>query len=216
MPNTACERWKAEFEKFIQTGEASDEFLAHLDNCEHCGKTVDDAFNRQAKTFEELAEILRQNAAVEQILIPSLGKEAREIALELVEKHGPQIICAAIEAVSVLISEHHALVKKGLTIMKSDGSVFIDGKMEIPVSAIALEIARFTDLWGVAKVKDNLLQPSSDAFRLATWMPKALAYQPRLLRHFKATIRDGDSILLNELNREQRVDDDMRIRWGRY
>lgn len=61
MPNTACERWKSELDKFIETGEASEEFLTHLDNCEYCQATVEIAFDRQAKAFERLGAYIRNN-----------------------------------------------------------------------------------------------------------------------------------------------------------
>lgn len=59
MADNTCNLWKTELEKFTETGEASNEFLAHLDKCEYCGAAVENAFNRQAWAFEKLAENLR-------------------------------------------------------------------------------------------------------------------------------------------------------------
>ena len=57
--STTCESHRQELERFTSTGEASDTFLSHLDNCESCGQIVDAAFNCQAKAFEAFAQILR-------------------------------------------------------------------------------------------------------------------------------------------------------------
>lgn len=59
MPN-ACERWKTEeLKMFTETGDASNEFLDHLDDCEYCGKVVEEVFNHQARAFEKFAERVR-------------------------------------------------------------------------------------------------------------------------------------------------------------
>ncbi len=55
-----CERLKPELEKFIQAGEASTEFSVHLNYCESCRKAVDEAFTRQARAFEALAQEIQK------------------------------------------------------------------------------------------------------------------------------------------------------------
>ncbi|MEK7508999.1 MAG: hypothetical protein AAB568_04065 [Patescibacteria group bacterium] len=51
---------KPELEKFIQAGEASTEFSVHLNYCESCRKAVDEAFTRQARAFEALAQEIQK------------------------------------------------------------------------------------------------------------------------------------------------------------
>jgi hypothetical protein len=52
-------RWHEDFSRFIETGEASEEFLNFLDHDEPCQKAVKAAFTKQAKAFENLARALR-------------------------------------------------------------------------------------------------------------------------------------------------------------
>ena len=53
-------QWHAEFEHFVETGEANDAFLAYLDQNETAQMAVEGAFKQQAAKFEELAEALKQ------------------------------------------------------------------------------------------------------------------------------------------------------------
>lgn len=52
----ADKRWQKDFLAFINTGEGSEEFLAHLDTDPQGQAAVDLAFTAQAKVFEGLAE----------------------------------------------------------------------------------------------------------------------------------------------------------------
>jgi len=53
-------RWQAEFERFVETGEADEKFLTYLDQSEAAQTAVEGAFKHQAARFEELAEELKR------------------------------------------------------------------------------------------------------------------------------------------------------------
>jgi len=48
------------FEKFIETGEAPEDLLNHIDQCEKCGAEAERVFHKQARAFEGLAKALRE------------------------------------------------------------------------------------------------------------------------------------------------------------
>lgn len=50
--------WQGAFLRFIESGEAEEDFLAYLDQDEDCQKAVDLAFTAQAATFEDFARAL--------------------------------------------------------------------------------------------------------------------------------------------------------------
>lgn len=52
-------RWHQEFLKFIDTGDASEEFLTYMDQDPSCQAAVETAFSEQAAAFEELSRDLR-------------------------------------------------------------------------------------------------------------------------------------------------------------
>lgn len=104
--------------------------------------------------------------------------------------------CAVTEAVSTLIREHICLVRPtGANIRYCiDGAVRIDGEIAIPISAMVLEIAGYTELWTPdlppwVKVRRK---PAEINGLFAQWVYFALMSQSRLLRHFRVlTVEDG-------------------------
>jgi hypothetical protein len=54
------ERWRSEFERFVETGEAGEEFLSYLDQHTGAQEAVQTAFERQAAKFEEFASELQR------------------------------------------------------------------------------------------------------------------------------------------------------------
>ena len=46
---------------FLNTGEATEEFLDHLDTCEKCQAIADEGFKEQSRKLERLAEALAIN-----------------------------------------------------------------------------------------------------------------------------------------------------------
>lgn len=53
--------YKEDFQKFVETGEASEEFLDYLEKDQQAQEAVDIVFDRQAKAFENFAKMLREN-----------------------------------------------------------------------------------------------------------------------------------------------------------
>jgi hypothetical protein len=53
-------RWQGEFVEFVQSGEASDRFLAFLDSSDEAQAAVEQAFTAQASTLEGFAKKLQQ------------------------------------------------------------------------------------------------------------------------------------------------------------
>jgi len=52
--------WRREFVEFVQSGDASDEFLAYLDSSQEGQAAVEQAFTAQASTLEGFARKLQQ------------------------------------------------------------------------------------------------------------------------------------------------------------
>lgn len=55
-------RWRQEFLRFIETGDASEEFLTYMDQDPACQAAVEAAFSEQAAAFESLSRDLRTAA----------------------------------------------------------------------------------------------------------------------------------------------------------
>jgi hypothetical protein len=56
--------WRAAFVRFVDTGEADDAFLNHLDQDKSTQEAVEIAFNAQAEALEGLAQALREPGPV--------------------------------------------------------------------------------------------------------------------------------------------------------
>lgn len=52
---------RTEFIRFVTTGEASNEFLSHLDSCPVCKNAVEEAFQITSKQFEDLGRVLARD-----------------------------------------------------------------------------------------------------------------------------------------------------------
>jgi hypothetical protein len=55
-----CPQWRQECLKFFWTGDASKEFLAHLEGCSSCQAVADKHLQDQAKLLQEFGRTLRQ------------------------------------------------------------------------------------------------------------------------------------------------------------
>ncbi|HEX7678857.1 MAG TPA: hypothetical protein VF713_12080 [Thermoanaerobaculia bacterium] len=53
------EKWREDFKRFLQTGNASPEFLDYLDNDQHGQQAVEIALKAESSAFETLAETVR-------------------------------------------------------------------------------------------------------------------------------------------------------------
>lgn len=56
-----CPELVGQFHQFVETGDAHSAFLAHIEECEGCAAAVDEAFEKQASAFEQLAVALKED-----------------------------------------------------------------------------------------------------------------------------------------------------------
>jgi hypothetical protein len=83
-------RWHEEFLRFIETGEAGDEFLRYLDHDKGGQQAVEMAFNAQAAAFEGLAEELKKGPQVKEPMEAAAAASARIVeAMEVVVQLPP-------------------------------------------------------------------------------------------------------------------------------
>jgi len=98
------EEWREQFTRFIETGEADEPFLNHLDASEACQRAVDEAITAQGVAFAGLASALdgtseplkRREAAAASL---ACGLES---VMELPEDERPDAISGALAAVRLL------------------------------------------------------------------------------------------------------------------
>ncbi len=50
--------WRAEFVRFVTTGESSSEFRSHLESCQTCQAATEQAIQAVSRGFEALGEAL--------------------------------------------------------------------------------------------------------------------------------------------------------------
>lgn len=153
--------------------------------------------------------------AVIDVLLPSLSGDALTIAQGLIKKHGATLLYSATEAVSLLIRRYSSAHKEEPLYFASQGHL-CDERMGISVKDddIALEIARFTDLWEDEDATDENLVPSEDAEILLRWLFGAMEQQPYLLRHYRATKTNDNWIRLDAISLKEREDDPAK-RWSK-
>lgn len=61
LSQKVCAKFKKEFVKFADSGEASQEFMNHLDSpCEICGDALDVVMNFDAVELRKLVDVLRE------------------------------------------------------------------------------------------------------------------------------------------------------------
>ncbi len=119
--------WQNEFRRFVNSGDATDEFLAYLDSSEEGKKAVEQAFNAQADALTGLAGALRSlqtesigtgmakpaeaasvkvSEAIEGLLQlpPELGKRAVEKAASALGASLPQDQHSRLQAVAQTLS----------------------------------------------------------------------------------------------------------------
>ena len=73
--------WHGEFVRFVQEGEASDDFLAYLDANRDCQKAVDMAFEAQARGLEDLGQALCAHVPVEEDGEPDVQKAVHSMSM---------------------------------------------------------------------------------------------------------------------------------------
>ncbi len=173
--------------------------------------------DEEALALEEIKEHPAK-LAVEETLLPSLKGDAAIHGRELAEKCGSYNLYSATEAVSLML-RRYLLRERYLRaiLLGRNGDALAYGRGEqvvITTKQLAIEVARFTDLWENDKAIDSELQPAAETFAMVRWMWEAMQYQPCLLRHFIATATDNpDCFLLTEIPSQDRVEDP-RQRWS--
>jgi hypothetical protein len=105
--------WRNEFRRFVDSGDASDEFLAYLDSTEEGKKAVEQAFNAQADALTGLADALRslqtENVAAEVAKPAEVASvrmtEAVEGLLQLPPDQGKQAVEKAASALGASLRQ---------------------------------------------------------------------------------------------------------------
>lgn len=99
------EKWHSEFERFVETGEADDEFLNYLDGDKTAQHAVEIAFKRQAAKFEEWAGELQRRQATGGVshdrTMPSPEPTISTVA-EVVED---RTVASRVSTISTMIAE---------------------------------------------------------------------------------------------------------------
>lgn len=128
--------WRNEFRRFVDSGDASDEFLAYLDSSEEGKKAVEQAFNAQADALTGLADALRslqtENVGTE-VAKPAEAvsvkvTEAVEGLLQLPPEQGKQAVEKAAIALGASLrqDQHSQLQAVAQTLSKALGNVAVN------------------------------------------------------------------------------------------
>ncbi|HEY1465210.1 MAG TPA: hypothetical protein VGF44_17475 [Terriglobales bacterium] len=104
--------WQNEFRCFIDSGDASDEFLAYLDSSEEGKKAVEEAFNAQADALTGLADALK-SLQTENVSATTKTAEAASIRvteaveglLQLSPAQGEQAVAKAASALGASVGQ---------------------------------------------------------------------------------------------------------------
>ena len=62
LANQVCPELRDNFLRFVNMGEAANEYIVHIDYCPKCKKAIESAFERQARALENLARIMNKKA----------------------------------------------------------------------------------------------------------------------------------------------------------
>ena len=181
------------------------EIVSHLEACASCmtvlegardAETVFEALASEGRLLTEearrsldrlvVADMARSDEVRETVtlaLLPGLGDQSRIIA----ERYDPLQLYAATEALSLLLRRSGDVDDRpsvrGIT-LRPDGSA-ITRRTIVSASAVAMEVARFTDLW---TRKGEVRLPSKEAVELSGWLFQAARDQRNLLRHFRVAV----------------------------
>jgi hypothetical protein len=126
-------KWRNEFRRFVDSGDASDEFLAYLESSEEGKKAVEQAFNAQADALTGLADALRslqtENVGAE-VAKPAEAAsvkvtEAVEGLLQLPPEEGKQAVekAASVLGAALRQDQHSRLQEVAHTLSKALANV---------------------------------------------------------------------------------------------
>lgn len=183
-----------------------------------------DAFGNQPYSAGEILAMQKKDEepmrlAVEKVLLPSLEDSAAIFGRVLAAKCGAYNLFAATEAVSIFLLRYITITQNSpfSVLMHRNGDVLDcgNGKAVITAEELAVEVARFTELWETDEVAASKQQPAVEAIAIVLWLWLAMKYQPCLLQDFVATATDNpDCFLLTEQPSSIRGED-ARQRWSR-
>ncbi len=118
----SMDQWRSEFERFVETGEADDDFLSYLDQNEDAQMAVEVAFKRQAAKFEGLASELKrrqdQSITGESHLVAALSSTPVKVAavledaLQAPSAERDQVVAASTAALAASMPAEDAAVVK--------------------------------------------------------------------------------------------------------
>lgn len=197
--------------------------LAHIDGCEDCRKDPDisDAFHRitnDPANLHNVDQLLAEQEADERPkaeavrgLLDSLSGAASKLGTDLAHRHGWYSLYAAQEAVSSTIRRRarRRRPERGIELVKGECTILFDGVRVFVRDDLALEIARFADLW-----TDDEVGPDPDTSKYVDWISLVLSQQSRLLHDF-AAYDAGHQFWLRALPANERVEDPYR-RWSSH
>lgn len=173
--------------------------------------SVDEILARQKKDEEPMRH------AVEEVLLPSLEDAAAIFGRGLAAKCGAYNLFGATEAASLILGRYVTLNSLRSVLMRRNGDILDcgSGEVVITVKELAVEVARFTELWDHRKIPGSQPQPAMEAVAMVIWLWLAMQQLPCLLRDFVASAYNHpDYILLTDQPSGVRADDP-RQRWSR-
>jgi len=128
--------WRNEFRRFVDSGDASDEFLAYLDSSEEGKKAVEQAFNAQADALTGLADALRSlqtESVCTEVAKPAEAASAKvteavEDLLQLPPEQGKQAVekAASTLGASLRQDQHSRLQAVAQTLSKALAKVAVN------------------------------------------------------------------------------------------
>lgn len=97
--------WHSAFLHFVETGEASPEFLAYLDHDESCQRAVDAAFGAQAEAFENFSIALKTSESAEQVETKAAAMAMAVMLEDIIDLPAPRRAEAVKKAAETVTSE---------------------------------------------------------------------------------------------------------------
>jgi len=128
-------KWARDFVSFVETGEASDEFIAFLDTSKECQRAVDMVLEQESGKVARVAQLLREPAARSQAVSPASRPLATVTAPE------SALIAEALGAALALPAEQRTEVIK-----KAVATMHIESKDKKALQSMVTEMAQQVDV----------------------------------------------------------------------
>ena len=108
-------KWARDFVSFVETGEASDEFIAFLDTSKECQRAVDMVLEQESGKVARVAQLLREPATRSQAVSPA----SRPLAAVTAPQSA--LIAEALGAALALPAEQRTeVIKKAVATMQTE------------------------------------------------------------------------------------------------